>query len=439
MSGAQQPAPRSVVALDHSLRHADRLPLTTINVSAILLISTPANLTGGPPCHECSSPSTSPTSTRPSTSTRSSSAPSRPSVRPGYANFAIADPPLKLVLMEVAELRGAGRRPGPQPPRRRGGDRPTRWPPPPGGSSDEGLATEVEEQTHLLLRRPGQGLGQRPRRRALGGLHRAGRCAGRARASPATASAASPRRSSACRSASGAVGPTSLVLLLSGRGTEEETREGQPRCGAGCSPSSWAARFLAAIVIGSGIAAQTLSPGNVGLQLFENAAATAAGLFAIILMFGPDLGRPLQPGGLLRRRRLRRADAGGTPPAYLPAQVAGCIGGALLANVMFSKALFEISTKHRASGPHWLSEVVATIGLLLVIFALARSDRVAPRPGGGRCLHRGRLLLHQLDQLRQPGHHRGPDVLQHLRRHRPVLGAELHLGPDRRRRARPSG
>jgi arsenate reductase len=137
--------------------------------------------------------------------------------------------------------------------------------------------------------------------------------------------------------------------------------------------------LLAAIVIGSGIAAQTLSPGNVGLQLFENAAATATGLFAIILMFGPISGAHFNPivsfvdagfGGL------RWRDAA----AYLPAQVVGCIGGALLANAMFSKALLEISTKQRASGPHWLSEVVATVGLLLVIFALVRSDRVHLAP-----------------------------------------------------------
>jgi glycerol uptake facilitator-like aquaporin len=132
--------------------------------------------------------------------------------------------------------------------------------------------------------------------------------------------------------------------------------------------------LLAAIVIGSGIAAQTLSPGNVGLQLFENAAATATGLFAIILMFGPISGAHFNPvvsfvdaafGGLKWR------DAA----AYLPFQTVGCIGGAILANVMFSKAAISISTKHRASGPHWVSEVVATIGLILVIFALARSER----------------------------------------------------------------
>jgi arsenate reductase len=132
--------------------------------------------------------------------------------------------------------------------------------------------------------------------------------------------------------------------------------------------------FLAAVVIGSGIAAQNLSPGDVGLELFENAAATATGLFAIILMFGPISGGHFNPivsfvdagfGGL------RWKDAA----AYLPFQVLGCICGAIAANVMFSEAAISISTKHRASGPHWLSEVVATAGLMLVIFALARTGR----------------------------------------------------------------
>ena len=137
--------------------------------------------------------------------------------------------------------------------------------------------------------------------------------------------------------------------------------------------------FLAAVVIGSGIAAQQLSPGNTGLQLFENAAATAAGLFAIILMFGPVSGGHFNPvvsfvdagfGGLAVK------DAA----AYLPAQVLGCVGGAIVANVMFSRAAVEISTKHRASAAHFLSEIVATLGLLLVIFALARSGRSRMAP-----------------------------------------------------------
>jgi glycerol uptake facilitator-like aquaporin len=137
--------------------------------------------------------------------------------------------------------------------------------------------------------------------------------------------------------------------------------------------------FLAALVIGSGIAAQRLSPGQTGLELLENSAVTAAGLFAIIVMFGPVSGGHFNPvvsfadaafGGLSWR------DA----TAYLPAQVAGCTGGAVLANLMFALPAVTISVKHRASGAHFLSEVVATAGLLLVIFALARSGRARSAP-----------------------------------------------------------
>ena len=137
--------------------------------------------------------------------------------------------------------------------------------------------------------------------------------------------------------------------------------------------------FLAALVIGSGIAAQRLSSGETGLELLENAAATAAGLFAIILMFGPVSGGHFNPvvsfadaafGGLSWR------DAA----AYLPAQVTGCIGGAALANLMFALPAVSISAKHRATPAHFLSEVIATAGLLLVIFALARSGRSRSAP-----------------------------------------------------------
>jgi len=137
--------------------------------------------------------------------------------------------------------------------------------------------------------------------------------------------------------------------------------------------------FLAAAVIGAGIAAQRLSPAQTGLELLEDAAATAAGLYAIILMFGPVSGGHFNPvvsftdaafGGLSWR------DAA----AYLPAQVAGCTGGAVLANLMFALPAVSISGKHRASAAHFLGEVIATLGLLLVIFALARSGRSRSAP-----------------------------------------------------------
>jgi glycerol uptake facilitator-like aquaporin len=137
--------------------------------------------------------------------------------------------------------------------------------------------------------------------------------------------------------------------------------------------------FLAALVIGSGVAAQTLSPNDVGLELLENAAATAAGLFTIILMFGPVSGAHFNPvvsladasfGGISWRDAL----------AYLPAQVAGCTLGAVAANGMFSLAAISISTHHRASPAHLFSEAIATAGLLLVIFSLARSKRANAIP-----------------------------------------------------------
>ncbi len=137
---------------------------------------------------------------------------------------------------------------------------------------------------------------------------------------------------------------------------------------------------LAAVVIGSGIAAQQLSPHDIGLELFENAVATAAGLYAIILMFGPVSGGHFNPivsfvdasfGGITRRDAL----------AYLPAQVSGCVLGAITANAMFAKTAISISTHHRGSPAHLLAEIIATLGLILVIFALARTGRSGTTPG----------------------------------------------------------
>jgi glycerol uptake facilitator-like aquaporin len=137
--------------------------------------------------------------------------------------------------------------------------------------------------------------------------------------------------------------------------------------------------LLAAIVIGSGIAAQSLSPGAIGLELFENAAATGVGLFVLILTFGSISGAHFNPvisfvdamfGGM----------SWGTAWSYLTAQVAGCTSGAVLANLMYSRPAISISTDHRATVAHGLSEVVATAGLVLVIFALAKTGRSSLAP-----------------------------------------------------------
>jgi glycerol uptake facilitator-like aquaporin len=137
--------------------------------------------------------------------------------------------------------------------------------------------------------------------------------------------------------------------------------------------------FLAAIVIGSGIAAERYSPNQIGLELFENSAATAAGLFAIILMFGPVSGAHFNPVVSL----VDAAFGGlpwGTAISYVPAQFAGCITGAVVANLMFSDAAVTISAQQRGTGGHFLSEIVATSGLILLIFALARTGRSRSAP-----------------------------------------------------------
>lgn len=137
--------------------------------------------------------------------------------------------------------------------------------------------------------------------------------------------------------------------------------------------------LLAALVIGSGIAAQRLSPTDTGLQLLENAFATALGLPVLILIFMTVSGSHFNPVVSLVDGAL-----GGRPwrdiAAYIPAQVVGCIAGAILANLMFGGAALSISKTARLTPPTFLAEIVATAGLVLVIFALARTDRVAVIP-----------------------------------------------------------
>ncbi|MFE9656693.1 aquaporin [Micromonospora sp. NPDC006431] len=142
--------------------------------------------------------------------------------------------------------------------------------------------------------------------------------------------------------------------------------------------------LLVTAVVGSGIMATTLSPGDVGLQLLENATATAFALGALILIFGPVSGAHFNPvvsaaDWFLGRRAgtgLPARDLGG----YVAAQVLGAIAGSVLANLMFDLAAVDFSHKDRAAGHLWLGEVVATAGLILLIFALARSGRAAVAP-----------------------------------------------------------
>ena len=137
--------------------------------------------------------------------------------------------------------------------------------------------------------------------------------------------------------------------------------------------------FLAALVVGSGIAAQRLSPGDTGLQLLENATATAGGLVALILAFGPVSGAHLNPVVSLADALFGGLDTRDLA-VYVGAQVTGAIGGSIVANLMFDLHAVTWSTNERSSGGLWLSEVVATIGLLVVIFGVVRSGRSSAAP-----------------------------------------------------------
>ena len=132
--------------------------------------------------------------------------------------------------------------------------------------------------------------------------------------------------------------------------------------------------LLIVAIIGSGIMAQRLSPNDVGLQLLENAAATGAALVGLILIFGTVSGAHFNPAVTITARAHGTID---TPDAiiHVAAEIVGGGAGAILANVMFELPAFELSTQTRSSGALWLSEVVATIGLLMVIHGCIRTGR----------------------------------------------------------------
>jgi arsenate reductase len=132
--------------------------------------------------------------------------------------------------------------------------------------------------------------------------------------------------------------------------------------------------LLIVAVVGSGIMASRLSPDDVGLQLLENAAATAGALIALIWMFGAVSGAHFNPAVTLIDRSfgtISTRDAG----LYVVAQIAGGCVGAVVANLMFELPAVDWSTTDRSAGALWVSEVVATAGLLLVIHGCVRGGR----------------------------------------------------------------
>ncbi|GAA3825321.1 aquaporin [Streptomyces chiangmaiensis] len=135
---------------------------------------------------------------------------------------------------------------------------------------------------------------------------------------------------------------------------------------------------LVAVVVGSGIQATELTR-DVGVQLLANSLATVFGLGVLIALLGPVSGAHFNPVVTLAAWFTgRRSNDGLTArdiAAYLPAQIAGAVAGAVLADAMFGKSFVQWSA-HDRSTPHlWLGEVVATAGLILLIFGLARTGR----------------------------------------------------------------
>jgi len=139
------------------------------------------------------------------------------------------------------------------------------------------------------------------------------------------------------------------------------------------------AGLLVAAVIGSGIAAERLSPGQVGLQLLENSTATVFALAALILTFGPVSGAHFNPAVTLAELATGKLEARAAAP-YIGAQLAGGCAGAIIANLMFELPAVQLATKDRISSATFLAEVVATFGLLTVIFGVVRSGRLIAVP-----------------------------------------------------------
>ncbi|MFJ3415950.1 aquaporin [Streptomyces sp. NPDC086082] len=141
--------------------------------------------------------------------------------------------------------------------------------------------------------------------------------------------------------------------------------------------------LLVTVVVGSGIQAAELSP-DAGVQLLANSLATVLGLGVLVLLLGPVSGAHLNPAVTLAAWFTGRRSPDGFPlrdaAAYVPAQVAGAIGGAVLADAMFARPLVHFSTHDRSAGHLWLGEVVATAGLILLILGLARVGRAALAP-----------------------------------------------------------
>ncbi|MGW0999521.1 MIP/aquaporin family protein [Streptomyces sp. NPDC002523] len=146
--------------------------------------------------------------------------------------------------------------------------------------------------------------------------------------------------------------------------------------------------LLVAVVVGSGIQATELSQ-DVGVQLLANSLATVFGLGVLITLLGPVSGAHFNPAVTLAAWFVGRRDPEGLPvrdvAAYVTAQIVGAIGGAVLADAMFARPLVKFSTHDRSAGHLWLGEVVATAGLVALVFGLERVRRAGLAPIAVAC------------------------------------------------------
>jgi glycerol uptake facilitator-like aquaporin len=136
---------------------------------------------------------------------------------------------------------------------------------------------------------------------------------------------------------------------------------------------SLGAALLAATVVGSGIMAERLAGGNAAIALLANTAATVAVLATLITLFLPVSGAHFNPAVSLVMAIRRRANWSETS-AYILVQIAGCCAGAVLANLMFSLPAVSLSLHERAGLAQWLSEFIATFGLLLIVLGHRREE-----------------------------------------------------------------
>jgi glycerol uptake facilitator-like aquaporin len=134
--------------------------------------------------------------------------------------------------------------------------------------------------------------------------------------------------------------------------------------------------LLVATVIGSGIMAETLSSGNVGLALLANTVATGAILFVLITIFGPVSGAHFNPV-VSAVFALRRELSAGEFLAFVAVQIAGGLAGTLIAHAMFAEPLVQVSLRERSGPAQWLSEAVATFALVLTILGTLRARPAA--------------------------------------------------------------